>query len=106
MSFKPRSSIHIQDFIFSISIPMFVLLLIVAFQSIHYGDYSVLAKNQSSPLAGMNFSKSQDVYSKDGVLKTTLVADYKIGKVDNHTMVLSWGQLCMSILGIGLNLIW
>jgi suppressor of ftsI len=86
MSFKPRSSIHIQDFIFSISIPMFVLLLIVAFQSIHYGDYSVLAKNQSSPLAGMNFSKSQDVYSKDGVLKTTLVADYKIGKVDNQTI--------------------
>ena len=33
----------------------------------------------------MNFSKPVDVYSKDGVLKTTLVADYKIGKVDNKT---------------------
>ena len=34
----------------------------------------------------LTFSKPVDVYSKDGVLQTTLVADYKIGKVDNKTI--------------------
>ena len=53
-----------------------------AFQS---SGYNAFAQNQSSYLAGMNFSKSQDVYSKNGFLKTTLVAEYKIGKVGNQT---------------------
>jgi FtsP/CotA-like multicopper oxidase with cupredoxin domain len=39
--------------------------------------------NQTSPLAGMNFSKSVDVYSKNGILKTTLVAEYKTGYIRN-----------------------
>ena len=58
-------------------------------QSLPFSDiYSdkVLAKiNDKDHLAGMNFSKPVDIYSKDGVLKTTLVADYKMGKVDNKT---------------------
>ena len=51
-----------------------------------HSNYNAFAQNQSSPLAGMNFSKPVDVYSKDGVLKTTLVAEYKIGQVDNQTI--------------------
>ncbi len=52
-----------------------------------HSNYNAFAQNQSSsPLAGMNFSKPVDVYSKDGFLKTTLVAEYKIGKVDNQTI--------------------
>jgi FtsP/CotA-like multicopper oxidase with cupredoxin domain len=47
--------------------------------------YKAFAQNQSSFLAGMNFSKPVDVYSKNGFLKTTLVAEYKIGKVGNQT---------------------
>jgi suppressor of ftsI len=62
---------------------MFVLMSLFAFQS---SGYNAFAQNQSSPLAGMNFSKSQDVYSKNGFLKTTLVAEYKIGKVGNQTI--------------------
>ena len=62
---------------------MFALLMVFAFQS---SGYNAFAQNQSSPLAGMNFSKPVDVYSKNGVLKTTLVAEYKIGKVDNQTI--------------------
>ena len=34
----------------------------------------------------MNFSRSQDVYSKDGVLKSTISASYHIGKVDNQSI--------------------
>jgi FtsP/CotA-like multicopper oxidase with cupredoxin domain len=55
---------------------------VFAFQS---SGYNAFAQNQSSYLAGMNFSKPVDVYSKNGFLKTTLVAEYKIGKVGNQT---------------------
>jgi suppressor of ftsI len=41
---------------------------------------------QSTPFPGMNFAKPIDVWSKNGVLKTTLVADYQVGKVDNKTI--------------------
>ncbi|MDQ6668891.1 MAG: hypothetical protein M3Y53_11800, partial [Thermoproteota archaeon] len=41
---------------------------------------------QSTPFPGMNFSKPIDVWSKNGVLKTTLVADYQVGKIDNKTI--------------------
>ena len=34
----------------------------------------------------MNFAKPNDVWSKNGVLKTTLVADYQVGKIDNKTI--------------------
>jgi FtsP/CotA-like multicopper oxidase with cupredoxin domain len=34
----------------------------------------------------MNFSKPQDVWSKNGVLKTTISADYQVGKIDNKTV--------------------
>ena len=84
---------------FSISIFALLMMMVFAFES---SDHDALAQNQSDPfastytekvlanitdkdhLAGMNFSKPVDVYSKDGVLQTTLVADYKIGKVDNQ----------------------
>ncbi len=81
------SSFNTFGIIFSFSIFMFafmIMMIVFAFQS--YG-YSTFAQNQSSYLAGMNFTKSQDVYSKNGVLKTTLVAEYKIGKVDNQTTI-------------------
>ena len=41
---------------------------------------------QSTPFPGMNFSKPKDVWSKDGILRTTLVADYQVGKIDNKTI--------------------
>ena len=63
---------------------MFALMMMFAFQS---SGYSAFAQNQSSYLAGMNFTKSQDVYSKNGFLNTTLVAGYKIGEVGNQTTV-------------------
>ena len=37
---------------------------------------------QSTPFPGMNFSKPVDVWSKNGVLKTTLVAAYQAGTID------------------------
>jgi hypothetical protein len=83
MILKIRSAINTYGLIFSFSITMFVLMILFAFQS---SGYNAFAQNQSSPLAGMNFSKSQDVYSKNGFLKTTLVAEYKIGKVGNQTI--------------------
>ncbi len=80
---KIRSSINSRGFVYTFSISMFVLMMMFAFES---SNYNALAQNQSSPLTGMNFSKPVDVYSKDGVLKTTLVAEYKIGQVDNQTI--------------------
>ena len=82
MIHRIRSSINTYGLIFTFSISMFVLMMF-AFES---SNYDAIAQNQSSPLAGMNFTKPVDVYSKDGVLKTTLVAEYKIGKVDNQTI--------------------
>lgn len=64
------------------TIAIFVLITF-AFE---HSDQKVFAQNKTSPLAGMNFSKPIDVWSKDGVLKTTLVAEYKVGKVDNQTI--------------------
>ena len=49
-------------------------------------NYDTFASDQHSPLDGMNFSRSQDVYSKDGVLKTTLSASYHMGKVDHQSI--------------------
>ncbi len=83
MIHRIRSSINTYGLLSAFSIPMFVLMMMFAFES---SDHNALAQNQSSPLAGMNFSKPVDVYSKDGVLKTTLVAEYKIGQVDNQTI--------------------
>ena len=37
---------------------------------------------QSTPFPGMNFLKHKDVWSKDGILRTTLVADYQAGTID------------------------
>ena len=99
---KIRSSINNRGFVYTFSISIFALMLISMFAFDH-SSHNALAQNQSLPfsdiytkqdlakindkdhLAEMNFSKPVDVYSKDGVLKTTLVADYKIGKVDNKT---------------------
>ena len=49
-----------------------------------------LHRSQPSPsdLNGMNFSKPQDVYSKDGVLRTAQSSvDYQMGKVDNKPII-------------------
>lgn len=76
------SSIGSNSMLFTILMAT-IILVIFAFQ---YSNYNAFAQNPSSPLAGMNFSKSVDVYSKDGVLNTTLVVEYKIGTVDNQTI--------------------
>jgi suppressor of ftsI len=82
MIHKIRSILNTYGLIYTFSISMFVLMMMFAFE---YSGYNAFAQNQSSYLAGMNFSKPVDVYSKNGFLKTTLVAEYKIGKVDNQT---------------------
>lgn len=46
-----------------------------------------LLRDQPSSLDGMNYSKPQDVYSKDGVLKTAITVDYLMGKLDNKSIV-------------------
>jgi suppressor of ftsI len=46
-----------------------------------------LQRSQPSPLDGMNFSKPQDVYSKDGVLETTITVDYRMGELDNKPTI-------------------
>jgi hypothetical protein len=46
-----------------------------------------LLRDQPSSLDGMNYSKPQDVYSKDGVLKTAISVDYLIGNLDNKSIV-------------------
>jgi suppressor of ftsI len=81
---KIRSILNTYGLIYTFSISMFVLMTVFAFQS---SGFNAFAQNQSSYLAGMNFTKSQDVYSKNGFLNTTLVAGYKIGEVGNQTTV-------------------
>lgn len=66
----------------AITLVFFMFLMrMIAFNN---SEYNAFANAQPSPLDGMNFSKSQDAYSKDGVLKTTLVAAYKKGYVGNQ----------------------
>jgi FtsP/CotA-like multicopper oxidase with cupredoxin domain len=53
-------------------------------QAFGSSDFNAFAKHQSTPFPGMNFSKPKDVWSKDGILRTTLVAAYHMGKVDGQ----------------------
>ena len=68
--------------IYTFSFLMFILVMF-AFE---FSGHDAFAKDQPSPLDGMNFSKSQDVYSKDGVLQTAISVAYKMGKVDNQSV--------------------
>src|SRR5919107_1902431 len=84
-----RYSINTCGLVFSFSILAFAFMLMItvfAFQSLGFNAFAQ-NQNQSSYLAGMNFTKSQDVYSKNGFLNTTLVAEYKIGEVGNQRTV-------------------
>jgi suppressor of ftsI len=51
-----------------------------------FGQGFIKNQPQPTPFPGMNFSKPKDVWSKNGVLKTTLIADYRVGKLDNKTI--------------------
>jgi suppressor of ftsI len=82
MVHKIRFSINSYDPISIFSISIFVWIMFVFGSS----NYDTFASDQDSPLDGMNFSRSQDVYSKDGVLKSTISASYHIGKVDNQSI--------------------
>jgi FtsP/CotA-like multicopper oxidase with cupredoxin domain len=53
-------------------------------QAFGSSDFNALVKHQSTPFPGMNFSKPIDVWSKNGVLKTTFVAAYRMGKIDGQ----------------------
>src|SRR6476469_5666154 len=44
--------------------------------------YRPLNPPQSTPFPEMNFLKPKDVWSKDGILRTTIVADYQAGTID------------------------
>ena len=68
--------------LYTFSFLMFILVMF-AFE---FSEYDAFAQDQPSPLDGMNFSKSQDVYSKDGVLQTAISVDYQMGKVDNQSI--------------------
>jgi suppressor of ftsI len=43
---------------------------------------TITLRHESTPFPEMHFSKPKDVWSKDGVLRTTLVADYQAGTID------------------------
>ena len=58
-------------------------------------DNNALAKTEPSPLDGMNFSKSQDIFSKDGILQTTITAAYHIGNVDNQSITSMFYTECL-----------
>ena len=65
MIHKIESYVNTSDIICIFSFLMFILVMF----AFDFSEYNVFAKDQPSPLDGMNFSKSQDVYSKDGVLQ-------------------------------------
>lgn len=80
MTSRLRYSLALYGLSFTLTVSM-IFLTVFAFEQ---SSQTAFAQNQSSPLSGMNFSKPIDVYSKDGVLNATLVAEYKIGTVDNQ----------------------
>jgi suppressor of ftsI len=82
MIHKIGSYLNAHDMIYSFSFAIFILMMF-AVESL---EYNAFAKAEPSPLDGMNFSKSQDVFSKDGVLQTTVTAAYHIGNVNNHSI--------------------
>jgi hypothetical protein len=63
----------------------FLMFILVMF-TFEFSEYDAFAQDKPSPLDGMNFSKSQDVYSKDGVLQTAISVDYQTGEVDNQSI--------------------
>jgi len=73
---------NIASVLFGIS-----LTILLSFTAGAFYMTSALAKDQTSYLDGMNFSKPQEVYSKDGVLQTTISVAYKMGKVDNQSVI-------------------
>src|SRR4029078_13538832 len=76
-----RPKIKTCTLLCTLALSMFVLIMF----AFDHSNQAAFAQNKTSPLAGMNFSKSVDVWSKGGVLNTTPIAEYKIGKVDNQT---------------------
>jgi FtsP/CotA-like multicopper oxidase with cupredoxin domain len=66
-----------------VSFAIFVFIVLFAFAAL---ESDALAKEEPSPLDEMNFTDSTDVFSKDGVLKTTITASYHIGNVDNRSI--------------------
>jgi FtsP/CotA-like multicopper oxidase with cupredoxin domain len=78
MFFISKNSNTKHVFLFSI-----LALIFFIFGS---SSYDTFGSNQTTPLDGMNFSKSQDIYSKDGILKSTISASYHVGKVDNQSV--------------------
>ncbi len=84
---RGRYPINTYGLVFSFSILMFAFMTMITVFAFQSSGFNAFAQNQSSYLAGMNFTKSQDVYSKNGFLNTTLVAGYKIGEVGNQTTV-------------------
>lgn len=63
-----------------------ILILGLVMFAFGFSNNDTFAKEQHSTSDGMNFSNSQDVYSKHGVLKSAISASYHIGKVDNQSI--------------------
>ena len=82
MIHKLESYMNTSGILYTFSFLMFILVMF-AFE---FSEYDAFAQDQPSPLDGMNFSKSQDVYSKDGVLQTAISVDYQMGMVDNQSI--------------------
>ena len=68
--------------LYNFAIPILVLMIF----TIGSSNYDTFASTQQSSLDGMNFSRSLNVYSNDGVLKSTISASTHIGKVDNKSV--------------------
>ena len=95
-------SVNTRGITYTFSILSFVLMMMFAFanQSTTFTSgwnelfnlqtealAQPLHRSPPSPLDGMNFSKPQDVYSKDGVLQTAISVDYLMGKLDNKSII-------------------
>jgi FtsP/CotA-like multicopper oxidase with cupredoxin domain len=68
--------------LYNFAIPILVLIIF----AIGSSNYDTFASTQQSSLDGMNFSRSLNVYSNDGFLKSTISASTHIGNVDNKSV--------------------
>jgi suppressor of ftsI len=81
MRFKDKRLLHYD------STYLFVTLFVSVLTFIITNGQVTLGQEESSPLKGMNFSESTNVYSdKQGILEVSLIIEEKQGLVDNQSV--------------------
>lgn len=74
---------HVCKFLCGSFSALLFILIVITFGG---SQDDIFSNVLADPFDQMNFSKTKDVFSKDGVLETTITADYKIGKIDNKSI--------------------